>query len=809
MNCRETGCTGTIVDGYCDSCGTAPLNDPGPPAYSAAPDVPDAVAAPKGTATPRRSVTAADLKGLAAPGGDATAAAPRGPAAPDGDATAAAPRGFAAPDGAATAAAPKGPGAPTGTVATAAGATGGRTMRTRTTSGRRRNRLGAGLVEVPPVPRVDPATAVLANPQVPESKRFCAKCEQPVGRGQDDRPGRTAGFCAQCGTRFSFSPKLSRGDLVGDQYEVAGALAHGGLGWIYLAIDRKVSNRWVVLKGLLNTADPAAIAAALAERRFLAQVEHPNIVKIFNFVEHTGSDGVTVGYIVMEYVGGTSLDQLLRDRLESGDVHLPPAQAIAYVLDILPALGYLHGLGLAYCDFKPGNIMLTAEQPKLIDLGAVIALDDEDSPIYGTIGYQAPEIARTGPTVASEVYTIGRTLAVLMMNVPQRGGHFAELPGPDTESLLADHDCLYRFLLRATDLDPDARFGSVEELAEQLTGVLREVLATTDGHPRPPERPVNFGPPRAPFGIAAAPLPREVVAALPVPLVDTSDAGAALLAATTETTVAELETALAGGSDDSVEIPLRLIRAAVEAGAAAEAHRRIGELTATVGADWRLAWFRGAARLVAGEFDSAAAEFDAVYSALPGEAAPKLALAVASELGRTAVGAEPDAETGRGYETVWRTDHAHVAAAFGLARLRRAAGDRDGAVAVLDEVEPSSALYAEARIAAVEALLYDRDPAEVTEDLLRDCGERVARLVLDSTRRTAAVRSLVLETSLRWLAAGHRAGPAPLLGNPFDLAGVRAGLESCYRAVAHDTGDMWGRFALVQRANEIRPRSVL
>ncbi|WP_406603426.1 serine/threonine-protein kinase [Nocardia aurantia] len=699
---------------------------------------------------------------------------------------------------------------PPGTVAAArTGPSTARTVRTRSTSARRRNRRGAGLVEVPPVPRVDPATAVLTDPRVPESKRFCAKCERPVGRGHDERPGRAEGFCPHCGTRFSFVPKLSRGELVGNQYEVAGALAHGGLGWIYLAVDRKVSNRWVVLKGLLNSEDPTAMAAALAERRFLAQVEHPNIVKIFNFVEHTGSDGVPVGYIVMEYVGGTSLDQLLRDRLAERDGHLPPAQAIAYVLDILPALGYLHGLDLAYCDFKPGNIMLTAEQPKLIDLGAVIAIDDEDSPIYGTAGYQAPEIARTGPTVATEIYTVGRTLAVLMMNVPQRDGHFAELPGPDTEPLLAGHDSLHRFLLRATDIDPDSRFGSVEELAEQLTGVLREVLAAGDGRPRPPEQPINFGPPRAPFGIGAPPTPPEIVAALPVPLADTGDPGAALLAVTTETTVADLETALAAGSDESVEIPLRLIRAAIESGDAADAHRRIGELAAVVGADWRLSWFRACARLIEGEFDAAAAEFDAVYSSLPGEAAPKLALAVASELGRAAAGAGPDAEAGRYYETVWQTDRAHVSAAFGLARLRRAAGDRDGAVTALDQVEPSSALYSEARVAAVEALLHDRDPGEITEELLRECGERVSRLTLDSTRRAVAIRSLVLETSLRWLAAGHRAAPAPLLGNDFDLGGVRAGLESCYRAVAHDTGDMWRRFALVQRANEIRPRSVL
>jgi len=127
------------------------------------------------------------------------------------------------------------------------------------------------------VPYRDPAGAVLANPQVPANKRYCSGCDQPVGRDREGQPGLTEGFCRNCGARFSFSPKLEPGDLVAGQYEVLGCLAHGGLGWIYLARDRNVSDRWVVLKGLLNTGDADAMAAAVAERQFLAEVEHPEV----------------------------------------------------------------------------------------------------------------------------------------------------------------------------------------------------------------------------------------------------------------------------------------------------------------------------------------------------------------------------------------------------------------------------------------------------------------------------------------------------------------------------------------------------
>ncbi len=239
----------------------------------------------------------------------------------------------------------------------------------------------------------------MKNPSVPEEKRNCPSCGSPVGRSRDGRPGRTEGFCAKCRNPFSFAPKLAPGALVGGQYEVAGCLAHGGLGWVYLARDRNVSDRWVVLKGLLNSGDADALAAAIAERQFLAQVEHPLIVEIYNFVTHEGA-----GYIVMEYVGGTSLKSLLKSRMKAAGGRydaLPIDQAIAFIIEILPAFQYLHDLGLVFCDFRPDNIIQVGDAVKLIDLGGVRRLDDLDSAIYGTVGYQAPEVPTIGPSVAS------------------------------------------------------------------------------------------------------------------------------------------------------------------------------------------------------------------------------------------------------------------------------------------------------------------------------------------------------------------------------------------------------------------------
>ncbi|MEU6127278.1 serine/threonine protein kinase, partial [Streptomyces sp. NPDC047123] len=354
-----------------------------------------------------------------------------------------------------------------------------------------RGRLGVGLVTVPDVPRPDPRGAVQQNPEVPERKRFCSRsdCGAPVGRARGARPGRTEGFCTKCGHPYSFVPKLNTGDIVHGQYEVVGCLAHGGLGWVYLAVDRAVSDRWVVLKGLLDTGDQDAMAAAISERRFLAEIEHSNIVRIYNFVEHLDQrTGSMDGYIVMEYVGGKSLKEIANDRRtpEGRRDPLPVAQACAYGIEALEALGHLHSRNLLYCDFKVDNAIQTEGQLKLIDMGAVRRMDDDESAIYGTVGYQAPEVAELGPSVASDLYTVARTLAVLTFDFQGYTNVFVDsLPDPDNIEVFRTYESFYRLLVRATDPDPGRRFASAQEMAEQLTGVLREVMALRTGRPRP------------------------------------------------------------------------------------------------------------------------------------------------------------------------------------------------------------------------------------------------------------------------------------------------------------------------------------
>jgi serine/threonine-protein kinase PknG len=687
------------------------------------------------------------------------------------------------------------------------------------------------------VPSRDPSSAVLADPRVPESRRFCANCEQPVGRGRDGRAGTAEGFCRNCGTRYSFSPKLERGDVVAGQYEVLGCLAFGGLGWIYLARDRNVSDRWVVLKGLLNTGDADAMAAAVAERQFLAQVEHPNIVRIYNFVQHADRQtGESAGYIVMEYVGGKSLKQILQDaRLAGGSV--PVAHAIAYAIEVLPALGYLHDRGLVYCDFKPDNVIQTEEQLKLIDMGGVRGVDSE-GPIYGTVGYQAPEIGTEGPSVSSDLFTVARALAVLTFEFKGYQSTY-KFTLPDGVPVLEQQESFARLLRRATDPDPDRRFASAGEMAEQLTGVLREVLAVADGTPRPAFSTV-FSPELQAIGTGDDPaaggddragsalvVPRaaEIIAGIPMPQVDRADPAAGYLATLAGLDSGPRAAALAAAVSGDVTVPaevaasaetrLALARAELDAGDYDGAGGTLADLAAGDPSDWRIAWTDGLRRLAVGDAGAAGGAFSAVYDELPGELAPKLALAFAAEA------AGDSALAGRYFKLVWTVDRSCISAAFGLARACLAAGDRPSATAALAAVPETSSYHAAAQIAAVRILVS----SGVTDDDLHQAGGRLSRLSLDEARRQQLTVE-ILRAALGWASSArpatagqapgsrpqagsgrHDAGDGLILGCEPNERSLRFGLEAGYRALARLTSDRARRITLVDMANAIRPKT--
>ena len=767
--CMQPGCPGTIEDGYCDVCGTPAT--PGTPGTTAS--VHGAGPASVGsTPTAQSDAAASDGHHSAGSGGSGGSGSVGSEAAASGGGSASQ-RLASAPLGSAR--------LRPGTRLTRR--LGGASTRMRGA------RLGAGITTVPSLPVGDPASAIMAVAEVPEDRRVCPACGAPVGRSRDGHPGRTEGFCPQCRNPYSFAPKLAKGDLVAGQYEVAGCLAHGGLGWVYLARDKNVSDRWVVLKGLLNSGDADAYAAAIAERQFLAEVEHPLIVEIYNFVMHEGA-----GYIVMEYVGGTSLKTVLKDRMVANRGRynpIPLDQAIAFVIEILPAFQYLHDLGLLYCDFKPDNIIQAGDSVKLIDLGGVRRIDDQQSAIYGTAGYQAPEVPEVGPSIASDVYTIGRTLAVLAMEFRGYQSTYVDrLPSVEDTPLFQRYDSYQRFLAKACARQPNDRFVSADEMRVQLLGVLREIVAAD----RPEQRLGAHSTSSVLFEAPSVAADTLSWKDLPVLKVDSGDQMAAWLAGVSVRDPIARADLLAKANPKTVEVRLALARAAIEAQQHDLVQRAIGQILDDDPWEWRAVWMSGLAALDAGDPAGARAAFNAVYGQVPGELAAKLALALACE-----TSGELDVAEGL-YRVCARTDANYTApAAFGMARIRSARDDLDGALAALDLVPVTSRSFVEARRRRARLL------AESAPELegLAAAIDSVDAVTIDPRER-AELYVDVLSTALDRVSSD---GPRPdvrIAGHPCDDRSLRDGLETAYRDLAAMTDEGAERVRLVDVANQVR-----
>ena len=349
MTCSEPGCGGTIEDGYCALCGTAPVASP-PPVHQ-----------PKSVANGRSGRTTAQPRG-----GNRQAPPPPVPvpgACGETDCDGTIVDGYCDTCGTAPASVTGPLHSPSASTVSASGRTSSRSVRTRSGSARSaaRGRLGAGLVDVPPVPRVDPAARRAApTPGARAPTASAASAASRSAAAATGGPAATEGFCPQlrhpvlvrapAAGRATWSPASTRW---------SGCLAHGGLGWIYLARDRDVSDRWVVLKGLLDTGDPDAHGRrdrrAPLPRRGRAP-QHRQDPQLRRAPRPRDGDPGRLHRHGVRRRHSRSKEILPRPPRRDGRRDpLPVAQAIAYALEMLPALGYLH-------EPRPAVLRLQARQ---------------------------------------------------------------------------------------------------------------------------------------------------------------------------------------------------------------------------------------------------------------------------------------------------------------------------------------------------------------------------------------------------------------------------------------------------------------
>ncbi|MFJ1925758.1 tetratricopeptide repeat protein [Streptomyces sp. NPDC088131] len=590
----------------------------------------------------------------------------------------------------------------------------------------------AGLLELPLLEPGSPAERLSAAERPVRIVMTCSAkaCGVAFVPPYTAAPPPDEGHCPRCGAPYSYRPELAKGGPpLQDQYLIRGPIAHGGQGWVYLAEDTHLEDL-VAVKGLLNRYAERGAAQAGEERRSLVAIRHERIVQIRDFVSTRNADGtVSGGYIVMEDVGDRTLSAVV-ESTRRGEFVLDIEHVITYGCQILEALAHLHGMDFLYGDMKPSNVIHHGDGIKVIDLGGVRKAGSTDPPPVITPWFAAPETDGTAPlTVAHDLHTVGFTLAELA------GWAVGDdVPGLGISS--------FRLVVeRATAQDPERRFGSAEDMAGQLRGVLREIRALR-GKRDQPEPSEYFTPstellgvrlgsvpdyahwlrrplygrretPRSPALDSGLPTPTEIARRLPVPRPYPGDPQAARFGVSSYDPGQPLAQPASG--EQSVEICLhnaRLLLGQEGDDALAAAREQVEAAAAIPGPgpvrEWRLSWHRGLVALRGADvldergpmLREALEQFSAVHRALPGEYAAKLALAYGAEQ----LGADGTAPAGHSAYELFRAVHArnpsHVGAALGLARLALARGDRSAAIEVLDLVPDESRDHTVARIAA-------------------------------------------------------------------------------------------------------------
>jgi eukaryotic-like serine/threonine-protein kinase len=214
----------------------------------------------------------------------------------------------------------------------------------------------------------------------------------------------------------------SDGARVGDRYELSGLLGRGGMAEVRMGHDLRLG-RPVAVKRLRTdlAADPTFQARFRREAQAAASLNHPAIVSVYDTGEEPDSTGQSIPYIVMEYVEGKTLREILREGRK-----VLPERALEVVADVLGALDYSHRAGIVHRDIKPANVMLTPNgSVKVMDFGIARAIADSSATmtataaVVGTAQYLSPEQARGEQVDArSDIYSTGCLLYELLTGRP-------------------------------------------------------------------------------------------------------------------------------------------------------------------------------------------------------------------------------------------------------------------------------------------------------------------------------------------------------------------------------------------------------
>ncbi|GIV22872.1 MAG: hypothetical protein KatS3mg025_0531 [Bacteroidia bacterium] len=280
-----------------------------------------------------------------------------------------------------------------------------------------------------------------------------------------------------------------------EKYEILRTLGEGGMGVVYLALQKPI-NRKVAIKSIAPylARDPAIRERFSAEAGVLARLNHPNIVTLYDYIEEENAL-----YLIMEYVEGQALSEMLK----AGP--LPLDLIDKYFTQVLEAFAYAHGEGVIHRDIKPANIMITAGgRVKILDFGVARLLQTDHSITrtgmrLGTLLYMSPEQVKGEKDIdhRSDIYSLGVVLYEMLLGKPPYPTDISEFdlslkivkePLFDLSRPPAEiPHFLVEVILKATEKDPAFRYPTCETFLDDFKSAFQQKLP-----PSPPTQIQGF-----------------------------------------------------------------------------------------------------------------------------------------------------------------------------------------------------------------------------------------------------------------------------------------------------------------------------
>ena len=271
---------------------------------------------------------------------------------------------------------------------------------------------------------------------------------------------------------------ITKGQKINDRYEIIRSIGEGGMANVYLGydtiLDRNVAIK--VLRGDLSN-DEKFVRRFQREALSASSLAHPNIVEMYDVGEDNG-----LYYIVMEYIEGKTLKQLLKKR---GTLTL--SEAIDIMLQLTDGMAHAHDSYIIHRDLKPQNIMIKDDgQIKITDFGIAMALNStqltQTNSVMGSVHYLPPEQASgKGCTIKSDIYSMGIIFYELLSgSLPFRGDNAVEIalkhmrdPLPSLrEENPAIPQSIENIIRKATAKNPKNRYEDARSMHEDLLTAL-------------------------------------------------------------------------------------------------------------------------------------------------------------------------------------------------------------------------------------------------------------------------------------------------------------------------------------------------